>query len=346
MHQSSTPYFGLPLEVFLNVLDQLVGFPDGRQPIFDASSSITKTLRALTLTSRAIYLVASRYLYSRCLYLGDCVGYACLRRTLGLDLGNHPQSLPYGQAGRNDRLWHDAKIDRYITSISISPMRPGHDVSTPMVRLPQILDLCNTIGATLKRLVLDMQPVYYSHSEVEHTRPYWDEPNMFLQMPNLEDLVASYDVLDYFPLPPPNLKRLALTIQDLHDTVMRFCFSISSLQKLVLLRPVELSAADIDSLFAAYKGHSLDVVLVDVNPNHRTPKDTRDWTEADTVRVWEVDVPTSFYGDDDDLVLCDGWVWRHAVQGTLWTRECRRMASWSEVRRRLVGPVHHIVDAV
>lgn len=340
----------LPPEVILNVLDQLVGTPYGRQPIFDAASPITKTLRALTLTSRTMYAVASKYLYSHCLYLNDCVSYACLRRTLGIDLGsNHPQSLAYGQAGRNDELWHDAKVLRQIQSAFISPMKTFSEDTkntreTPMVRLPQIIDLCTIIGATLKRLILDMLPVYSPHSEVEKVRSSQKETNIFLGMPNLEELVASYDVPDYFRSPPPNIKKLAITIQDLHDIAMDFCFSVSSLQTLVVLRPVELSAVDINSFFFAYKGKSLDIILVDVNSNHRTPKDTRDWNDSDTVRLWEADVPTSFYGDDDDLILCDNWIWTHAVQGTLWSQENRRMASWSEIQRGLTGPVHHILD--
>ncbi|KAF2627816.1 hypothetical protein BU25DRAFT_431147 [Macroventuria anomochaeta] len=340
----------LPLEVILNVLDQLVGTPHGRQPIFDPLSLVTKTLRALTLTSHSIYPVASRYLYRHCLYVSDCVSYAYLRRTLGLELGgNHPQSLAYGQAGRNDELWNDAKVLQYITAAFISPMKTLNEDSkynraTPMVRLPQIMDLCSIIGPMLKRLVLDMQPVYSPPSEVENARFSQRDSNIFLGMPNLEELVASYDVPDYFHLPPPNLKRLAITIQDLHDVAMRFCFSISTLQTLVLLRPVELSAADVNGLFSAYKGQSLDVILVDVNSNHRTPKDTRDWTDGDTVKIWEADVPTSFYGDDDDLILCDNWIWTHAVKGTLWAQDNRRMASWSEIQRRLTGPVHHIID--
>jgi hypothetical protein len=221
---------------------------------------------------------------------------------------------------------------------------PEFERPTPMVRLPQIIDLCNIIGSTLRRLVLDMQPVYSPPSEIESVRLSQKDKNIFLQMPNLEELVASYDVPDYFRLPPPNLKRLAITIQDLHAVAMTFCFSVSSLQTLVILRPVELSAADINSLFSTYKGQSLDVILVDVNSNHRTPKGTRDWIAGDTVRIWEADVPTSFYGDDNDLILCDNWIWTHAVKGTLWTQDNRRMASWSEIQRRLAGPVHHVID--
>jgi hypothetical protein len=213
-----------------------------------------------------------------------------------------------------------------------------------MVRLPQIIDLCGIIGATLKRLVLDMLPVYSPYSEIEKHRFTQKETNVFRGMPNLEELVASYDVPDYFRSPPMSIKRLAITIQDLHDIAMHFCFAVSTLHTLVILRPVDLSAADIERFFSAYKGKSLDIVLVDVNSNHRTPKDTRDWAEGDTVRIWEVDVPTSFYGDDDDLTLSDNWIWSHAVQDTLWSQKHRRMASWSDIQRRLAGPVHHVLD--
>ncbi|KAJ8111613.1 hypothetical protein OPT61_g5835 [Boeremia exigua] len=207
---------------------------------------------------------------------------------MGIDLGSsHPQSLAYGQAGRTDTLWGDAKIAQSITSIFISPMvlsnaESRHMHNTAMIRLPHVVDLCNIIGLTLKRLVLDIQPVHSTPGEAESVGLSRRETNVFLGMANLEELVASYDVLDYFHVPPPSLKRLAITIQDIHDLAMSFCFCLSTLQTLILLRPLELSAADINSLFTSYKGQSLDIVLVDVNSNHRTPEHTRDWTDGDT----------------------------------------------------------------
>ncbi|KAH7345902.1 hypothetical protein BKA66DRAFT_576839 [Pyrenochaeta sp. MPI-SDFR-AT-0127] len=336
----------LPLELFYNTLDQLVGMRNGYQPVaYEPSSAATKALRALTLVSRDIYPIASRYLYSNCIYLDNCTNYARFRRTLGLNLGYHPQALKYGQAGRNDQLFADADTPRYITSAFISPMHSMKDgKAMPMVRLPQIIDLCNSIGRSLKRLVLDLQTIYTPASEVELVKPHISENNIFLHMRNLEELVVSYDVADYFPFPPPNLKKLAITVQEMKDTPLDFCFSISSLQMLVFLRPPELTATDINSFFDAFQGKSLDIVLVDVNSNHRTPVGTRSWTENDTVRMWEADVATSFYGDDDDLILCDNWIWTHGVDGTLWTQDKRRMASWEEIERRLAGPVHLIVD--
>jgi hypothetical protein len=155
----------------------------------------------------------------------------------------------------------------------------------PLVRLPQIIDLCSTIGRTLKRLALDFQPVYAVASEIELMRPHISENNIFLHMPQLEELIASYDVLDYFSSPPPNLRRLAVTFQDLKDTQIDFCFATSSLETLFFLRSPELVAADIDLIFSAYKGKSLDVVLVDVNSNHQTPEGTRSWSDDDIVRI-------------------------------------------------------------
>jgi len=334
----------LPLELFLHVLDQLVGTRSGLQPIaYGPSDPATKTLRTLTLVSHNVYIIATRYLYSYCLYLDSCTNYTRLRRTLGLNLGYHPQALRYGEAGRSDDLF--AGMPRYITSAFISPMKSDKDGNaTPMVRLPQVIDLCKTIGHTLKRLALDLQPIYASASEVELVRPHLSENNIFLHMPHLEELVASYNVLDYFPYAPPTLKRLAVTFQDLKDTQVDFCFSTSSLETLVFLRPPELLASDVELIFSYYKGKSLDVILVDVNSNHRTPTGTRNWKEDDAVRVWELDVPTSFYGDEDELILCDDFIWTHGVKGTLWSQSKRRMASWADIQRRLTGPVHLIMD--
>lgn len=325
-------FASLPVELFLNVLDQLVGTRDGRQPVAYAPSDlITKTLRALTLVSRNAYLLSSRYLYTGCLYLDDCTKYARFRRTLSLELGNHPEALEYGQAGRNDDLFYEADIQRHITSLFISPHKTEM-CGSPMIRLPQVIDLCTTIGSSLKRLAMDLQPVYAPGSEILRVKPQCGANNIFMHMPHLEELVCSYDVPDYFPYPPPNLKRLAITFQDMSETHLDFCFSISSLDVLFFLRPPELSAANIDALFERYKGRHLNVVLVDVNAHHLTPRDTRDWKPDDKVSIWEVDVPTSYYGDEDDLLLCDGWMWSHGVQGTLWAQQKRRMKDWGEIQ--------------
>ena len=62
-----------------------------------------------------------------------------------------------------------------------------------------------------------------------------------------------------------------------------------------MFRSIELAAKDIDVMFRSYNGKSLDVILVDLNSNHRTPEETRSWNDTDTVRLWEVDVTYHFY---------------------------------------------------
>lgn len=326
----------LPVELFLNCLDQLVGTRDGRAPIANASShEITETLRALTLVSRTTYKFASRYLYAYCLYLDDATRYTHFRRTLGLDLGLHPLAPEYRQAGRNEELFKGAELQRHVTSLFISPVKSEQCriKNTPRVRLPQIVDLCTTIGSTLKRLAIDFGPVYVPHSERVTMRP----PNIFLQMPNLEELICSYETTEYFHVPPPNLKRLAVTANELGPVHLDFYFMQSSLEMLFIIRPKSLTAGLIDELFSRYKGRHLDVVFVDINENHGTPQGTRNWNPDDNVGIWEADVPTSFYGDDEDLILSDNWIWTHGVQGDLWDQKKRRMMGWAEIESFFVG---------
>ncbi|KAF2705088.1 hypothetical protein K504DRAFT_388926 [Pleomassaria siparia CBS 279.74] len=336
-HPVQRAFFSLPIELFLQVLDQLVGTRDGRLPIaYAPSHSTTKALRALTLVSRHCYIVSSRYLYAHCLYLNTCTSYAQFRRTLSLELSSyHPQALQYGEAGRNERLFDKADIPRHITSLFLSPHKlQACGNETPMARLPQIIDLCGVVGPMLKRLAIDLQPVYATISEVLRMKPQTE--GIFKTMSNLEELICSFDVVDYFPHPPPNLRRLAITSQGLRsDTLKHFCLGIESLESLFLLNYPDMEAADVDGLFENYQGRHLDVVLVDVNANHRTPKGTRTWTDEDKVSIWEVDAPKSYYGDEDDLTLCDGWFWMHSVWGTLFGIEKRRMECWSKVKERL-----------
>jgi hypothetical protein len=329
----------LPIELFLNVLDQLVNTRDGNPPIaYAPPDSITQALRSLTLVSRSIYPIASRYLYAYCLYLNNCTSYAQFRRTFGLELPTtHPCALQYGEAGRNEKLFAEADVLRHITSLFLSPQKTVKCGNAPMVRLPQIIDLCNMVGPTLKRLAMDLQPLYAPASEVERVKPFWEGNSVFVNMPNLEELICSFDVSDYFPHPPPNLKRLAITTQGLgsSEKLTTFCLGIESLEIFFFLRDPDMEAADIDVLFDNNKCRHLDVVLVDVNANHCTPKWSREWEEDDKVEIWEVDVPKSYYGDDDDLILCDSWFWMQGVRGTLFGIEKRRMECWSKVKKRL-----------
>ncbi|KAF2874689.1 hypothetical protein BDV95DRAFT_458042, partial [Massariosphaeria phaeospora] len=328
-------FSSLPLELFLNVLDQLVGTPTSQRPIaLPPTHSTTRTLRALTLVSRDIYPIASRYLYTHSLYLDTCQRYTLFRRTLALPLGNqHPLALPYNTPTRNEPLFAAADLPRHITALFVSPQKLLAAGAAPMVRLPQVIDLCARVGSSLRRLALDLQPVYSSYSEARAFKPHVADNQIFLGMPRLEELVCSYDTMDYFVLPPPRLKRLAVTSQGLNAVQQRFCFAVASLEVLVFIQGVDMEAAHIDMLFEAYHGRHLDVVMVELEANHRCPVGMREWTDEDRVTVWEADV--GYRSDEDDLLLCDNWIWANGVAGTLWGCEKRRKGASRESQMQL-----------
>jgi hypothetical protein len=337
----------LPIELFLNVLDELIARVNDQQPIaYEPSNSVTKTLYSLTLVSRDTNPVATKYLYSYCCWLSNRTNTGLLCRTLGVGLASPAQAVNHAPDPLHDGHIF-SKISRSITSAFICPDYTHgtgrYDDSMPRIRLPQVIALCKTIGPNLKRLVIDLTLFLGDWHGSEAFNSSLGDNNIFSHMLNLEELVASYNVLDFFPSAPPNLKRLALPIQDFGESQINFCFS-TALQTLVLRRPIQLQAKDIEVIFSCFGGKSLDVIFVDVNSNHRTPVGTRSWETEDTVRIWEADVPVSYYGDFDEIKLCEDYIRSHGINGTLWTQDKRRMASWADIQRRLAGPVHSIMD--
>lgn len=315
----------LPVELLLNVLDQLVQTRDGRKPIaFAPSDPVAKTLRTLTLVSRNVNRLASRYLYAHCVYLDNDIKYMLFRRTISLE--RHEIERNNDLSIESDKLLH-------VTSMFVSPRMTARSGNAASSRICQVADLGRLVGATLKRLVLDTLPV--EGQDLQQFGSYTPKTNIFLQMHSLEELVCGWDVTYFYPQPPPNLKRLALLLHVTEDVLLDFCFATSSLEMLVFSRPDHLNAAEIDELFERYTGCHLDLVWAATNGNHVTPRNTRDWKEEDKVTMWEVDVPTSFYGDEEETALVGGWMWHHGAKGTLWDQDKRRMLCWSDVEKML-----------
>lgn len=321
---STRPFPALPTELFIHVLDQLTS---GRRLAFKSEDPVTKTLHALMLVSRGVYLVAWRYLYSRCVYIDSPERCDRFQRTLGINVGHYDKySLTMSriqEAVRDDQCFSDAEISECITSACFFMS----------VSLPSIIGFFVTIGANLKRMMLDVGVPSNFQNRL-----------LLLGLTQLEEFTTNRYVAMNLSR-PPNVKRLAILPQPVWYPSNRpnLYFPTKSLETLVVQRG-QLSSSDIERMFSEYKGTSLDVVLVDLNSNHLTPEGTRDWKSDDTVRIWEADVPTSFYGDEGSHSLRKNWMKKHSIDGTLWTQKHRRMASWSEVRRRLDGPVHSVVN--
>lgn len=301
----------LPRELLIIIFDELVITRSGKQPVAYATSSVTtKTLHALTLVSRHTHAVASRYLYAYCLNLDTSASFNRFSRTFGIPLGPD-QKVDHLECYRDEEF--SAQMSKHISSLVISPRTESYKI-----QLSEIMNLFTTVGSTLKRLVLDF----------DHISPKMCECT-FDGMPQLKELITRYHIGIFFPDLPPNIKRLAVSDTSSLFDHRSFSFSNPSLETMVMFRPRNLDDWFIERLNTFYEGQSLDVVLVDVNSNHGPPKGEWAWEDDDRVRIWEVDVPTSFYGDSSDFSLCQDFIWQHGIAGTLWDQDMRRMSSTS-----------------
>ncbi len=343
MVSAESAFSTLPIELFLYVVDHLVesATPHYQPVAFPPNHPTTKALLALTRVSRTIYPLASKYLYANCIYI-DEINFARFYRTLGTYLGQGPQDM---KSGRNQDLWNHVDVVRYIKQAFIwsGDEDSGNDLVAASTQLPHVMGYFDAIGSHLKRLVLILSCKHIdSMRNRASMKEIWgsgsnssSSENTLGSLASLEELVVNFDITYLFSTPPKHLKRLCSTDHGVSDAASSSSFAISSLRTLIFLRPLDLKATDIESWFSTYAGQGLDIILVEVNTNHQTPTQTRSWKEDDEVRVWEIDVPTSFYGDDEDYVLCERWIWDHARDGSMWEAEKRRMRDWEEVKKRL-----------
>ena len=339
MTSTNKGWSSLPVELHLHILDFLVESStphhQDHQPVaLPPNHPTTRTLLALTRVSRIIYPLASSYLYANCLCINNEPSFARLYRTLSLHSSADPQLSQNTEPRRDEELWKQVDVLRHVNRAFLSPAEDkteGEECFAAMMQFPHVVDVFAIIGAQLKRLVLVL-----SHEHISQMRDTnlmnpksrlssYRNKKVFPSMPLLEEAVINFDSRYTVSSLSPQLKRLCTTVYDEFDCMPGACFSIPSLETLVLLRPKGLAAVEIDAWFYTYQGESLDVILVDVNSNHLIPWLTRNFKEDDKVRIWEVDVPTSFYGDDDDIELCTTWIFEHARDGSLWETEKRRM---------------------
>jgi hypothetical protein len=327
---SASPPSELPTELFIYILDQLTEADNGRRLAFEPSDAVTKTLRALTLVSRGMYFIASKYLYSRCICIRHSEKFHMLRRTLGhnLELEGHPLTLITGAAARNDRLFSDAGTPKYITSISLS-FNKGYEGSFGVGRprhyatSSHLINFFNAIGTNLKRLSLNIKSAAKDYMGSDRS--------LFSNMTQLEELVVNSKLVHFYEQAPPKLRRLAITSGSLWPASppAKFCLSSPLLEKLFIIAPRNLGSSHMDVLYSEYKGASLDVVFVVADFLIQRHVHTRDWPPDDAVRIWLWDVRT-YTNTDNRIDVCDKSIWARSLDGTMWNQEYLRLASSSE----------------
>lgn len=329
----------LPPEVLLHI----VGFvlpPCSREPVaHKLTSAEARTLVALTLTSRVFYPRAIQLLHSHCLYIDSAQR---LRRLL-TSLAAQP--LP-------TLLEHRPPTLRpCLTSLYLSPFEDTLD-DYPIASWTREL-LC-LAAPHLRRLVVDM-PLRSLYPEDDHLGVRRVLREGFRALEAVEEFVSVRDELYLSTLQGatrqsyvwgkwPRLRRVALYNQDVSSTYFWAALvKLGELEQVVLTR---LDGAEETSLWDPIGGRAmrekrkdwtlikgnLKCLLVDVESGHRDilgEAERREkrlngekWQgEDDTMTVQKFNVPVSYYGDENEIELCQDWVKDAAIRRTLWNWE-------------------------
>ncbi|KUJ10471.1 uncharacterized protein LY89DRAFT_262378 [Mollisia scopiformis] len=314
----SQPY--LPLEIILNVIDFVVPTSSPSPIALAPGHPAAKTILSLLTTSRAIYPVACRLLYTHCMYIHTSQRLSHLLRTL--------------KSANPDLL-------SSITSLYLRPFPLREDINClnpPTAR--DTKDLLKLIGPYLRRLLIDI-PLrsLYPEDDLFSVRPILR--SAFIDLPVLEEFCSVRDELylalerDYPSREPPvwslwpNLKKLALYNQDLsRDDFWTGLRQLQHIETLVMTRSDGTDEVDLQQMWRSQfdskeETKRLTIVLANVELDQPELRARESWKEDDKLAVEIMNVPISYYGDEDYIVLCQQWIKRGIMSGTLfdeWSR--------------------------
>lgn len=337
----------LPLELIFQVIDSLVG---DSHVILRPSHSITKTLLSLALVCRATYPVASNYLRQHCVYidndrrLRDLI--YCVESTKGADATD---TQPTASLRLGAPL-------RPISTLYLAPFAATLDDQPTAI---WIRELFCVLHPSLRSLVVDV-PLRSLCPADDHLNVRKTLRDAFGLLTSLEELVSVRDELYLDVLEPdwrradepreapvwtlwPGLRRLALYNVDADERFWANARGMRELETVVLTRADGLWDTCLKSAYLGVSASGgavtaadgpepgappprpLKVVLVNVSSQHPDRfAGQRKWAQVDpgnVVSAATYDVPVSFYGDDDDIQLCQNWVKTAALRKELWEWE-------------------------
>jgi hypothetical protein len=286
------------------------------------------TLLSLTRTCRLTYPLALRLLYSRCLYIDTPRRLHRLIITLsGLSARNAGTQI--GQPCTLPRV----PLLRHITSLYLSPYPEWSIDDLPTANFLYVL--FSLIAPALRRLVADI-PLRSLYPPDDHLNVRPMLRRAFSQLMGLELFCSVRDelYLDCRDRPRnadepyvwslwPELRTLALYNADVSSA--RFWHGLGKLrhlETLILTRSDGLEEVDLKREWRRHCGdekRGLCVFLVNVQSDHRVLMGREGWKEEDSVVVREVNVPISYYGDEDHVELCQEWVERKMLSGEVET---------------------------
>ncbi|KAN0109976.1 hypothetical protein V8E51_006363 [Hyaloscypha variabilis] len=316
----------LPSDIILCIIDFVA--PTSRATAklaYEPSHTITKTLLALTLTARITYPAARQLLYSHCLYIDAPRRLRCLlnsftAHTTDTSTANsaHPSTQP---------------TTPHETSLYLAPFLNDTIAELPTTR--DVASLLSILAPTLHHIVIDI-PLRSLHPEDDNLGIRQILYDAFAQLTSLESLCSARDGAflnyskdwlssaermkewDLWPDLPlwPKLRLLALYNCDLtSDVFWRDISELGSLETLVLTRADGVREVDVRREWRRCgRGRELTMWFVDVDGGRGIPA-TVEWREGDKLMIRVGCVPTSYYGDENEIELCQDWIKRAAMKG-------------------------------
>ncbi|KAJ4145081.1 hypothetical protein LMH87_003941 [Akanthomyces muscarius] len=314
-------------ELILQIVDCVV--PPNADTILPPSHISTKTLIALSTTSRITCKQAQRLLRQRCLYLDTRRRAESFLRCL--------------QAATKDTATAPRE-DIRLAAMFLAPFDRKLLDDVPTAKL--VRALFYAVGGSLRRLVVRM-PFATLHPVVDHLGVREILREGFAQLERLEEFVGLHEYpnlnLAASRAPRlrtedlwnawPELRRLVLFGAEIDDEKLwEGLARLPRLTDVVLARPRNVGVLDMkEEYFAAgagvqEKGEEFDagkemrVMLMDVSYDVQDIQ-TDSWEKRDpdgamTVEVYEV--PTSYYGDETEQETVAAWVSGGVWSGQIW----------------------------
>ncbi|KAK0122472.1 hypothetical protein ONS95_010704 [Cadophora gregata] len=303
----------LPVEIQLSIIDAIAP-ADLPQIALPRNHPFTKTLVALTYTSRALQPHARRLLYTHCLYIHTPNRLRKLLRSIQ----ESPQDV------QKDLLDH-------ATSLYLRPY-PVDGTIADVGITNDVLLLMTTLAPRLRRLLVDIpfRSVYPDEDRLG-VRPVLR--NAFSNLPAVEEFCSVRDEL-YLELGASDgpgvwsgwerLKTLVLYNVDMATAKFwKGLYLARGIETVVLTRADGLREVDMKQEWrhcfrvdgTEGEERRLDFLLVNVDAEHTIPLGWERRRKEDKLQVRILNVPISYYGDEDLVVICQHWVKRRVLQG-------------------------------
>jgi hypothetical protein len=305
----------LPPELILRIIDFVP--PSNQAQFLNPVHTTTRTLLALCLTSRLTYTVAIKYLGQHCVYIDD------KSRLIRLV---------------NSLRWSKPRIASFITSLHLAVSLQHNEFDELAVLIESVFA---RISPVLKRLVVELRR---QRGVLPPAAGRWAVlRRAFASLIHLEEFVSVADATEFivdFPamrehafddegiFPPvwtlwPSLKRLALFGVYASPVFWQRIAAMTSLDHLVLTRSegTDAEGVNIKQIYFTRTNRPIKIILADVELHQPYAVDLSDWSKLDpdgNMYIALYNVPTSYYGDDDNDAVCAGWVRLAALNGSLW----------------------------